>query len=379
MSYYGEDIVYCDYSEPTHYDDNLSHSLHYDNISHYDDAASYYDDATSYDETEPTYLDGYKDYRDSIEADEVYNHDEEAEPTHLDDATTWLPPPSPSLYGIEHARELEAYAEAASSRTPTWDEVHPAYRDDHPADDSNYSDSASINSSSEHWIQARPIQLLTHHVAEPQPPIDDGEYIDITDEYLEDVAQQMAAIQSRMAEWEAEDAAEEVLEDMEDEALDNPVISPDPDHTPPHSCYSDTTPPATVTNDDQVFSVQDRPLPVRHPPLHLNHSFPRNRPNRPTRLTHPTPPHSQAAQSHHAVKHRARLRNNRSTQTDYIPHPGPPTSQAKDPPQPFNLSSLRHVPPHLLQPTLDDAIRLVDHLSRRVSAERRIQKRTRTT
>jgi hypothetical protein len=75
------------------------------------------------------------------------------------------------------------------------------------------------------------------------------------------------------------------------------------------------------------------------------------------------------------VKHCARFCNNRSTQTDDILHFGRPTPQAKDPPQPFNLNSLHDVPPHLLQSTLDDALRLVAHLSRRTGAERRILKK----
>jgi hypothetical protein len=185
-----------------------------------------------------------------------------------------------------------------------------------------------------------------------------------------------------MAKWD--------MEDMESEVSDDPLISLDPDDNPPvHHCHSlnattsDTTPSLdpidnpTLPVVHQIFPTRDRPAPVRHPPLYFKCSpSPRYRP---TRLTRPTSSPSQTAHPHHAVKHRARLLKNKSIETDNIPHSGPPTSQAKDPPLPLNLSSLYHVPSHLLQPTLDDALKLVNHLSRRVSAERRIQKRTRTT
>jgi hypothetical protein len=58
---------------------------------------------------------------------------------------------------VEHALELEAYAEAAANRTYSWDEIHPAYRN-HPIDSN-----------------CKPIQPLE----------DDEEYYeDVTDEEL---------------------------------------------------------------------------------------------------------------------------------------------------------------------------------------------------
>jgi hypothetical protein len=160
-------------------------------------------------------------------------------------------------YKIEHERELESYAEVAANRTPTWDEVHPAYHN-HPADDSNYKDSAGIDSSSEHWIQARPIQLLTHHVTESQPPINDDEYIDITDEYLEEVAQQIIAIQRQMAEWKAEYEAEEVS--------DEAVILSNPDNTPLIHYYPPNVAIDSAASNCQVFLAQDRLSPTTTDP-----------------------------------------------------------------------------------------------------------------
>jgi hypothetical protein len=342
-------------------------------------------------------------YDDPTHPDMLY-HDE-AEPTHLHDATTWSPPLLPTPHRAVDERELEAYAEAAANRTYTWDEIHPAYRD--LLLDDNGEDSTDPDPPPGHWIQARPIELLTTHIPFDESPEDyaesiylptDGdeyayvmegdEDIEVTDEYLEQVAQQIAAVRKQMAEWDAEDAAEDALEKQ--------VTRSDPDDTPPvhpsdilNITVPSTAPPSdfintpavmdtisSAANNHQVFLARDRPAPVRHPPLRTplqklsypNHSPPpRHCPSRPTS---PRSPRSQ-----YAVKHRARFRNNRSTQTDDIPHHGPSPSQAKDPPQPFDLNSLYHVPPHLLQLTLDDALKLVAHLSSCTGAGRRILKK----
>jgi hypothetical protein len=393
MSYY-EDTSYYHYSEPAHYDDTTYYDdntaePYYDNNTSYNDDSDttpglfYYEDTPLYDETESTYLNG---------------------------ATTWPPPPpltqytSATSYEILSEQELESYAEAASSRIYTLDEIHPAYRNLPVVNDYVDSDSTDPDPPSGHWIQARPIHLLTTHIPdEPpevytesmySPTIDDDEYIDVTDEYLEQVAQQVAEVRRQMAEWDAEDAAEvaEEAEEAEEETvilLDLDDTSPVPPYDLPNVITHYSAPPpdftdvpavsdtaSSVANDHQISFEQDRPAPVHHPPLRTpSHKLsypsrpppPRHRPSRPTSPRSPRP--------QYAVKHRARFRNNRSTQTDETPHLGPPPSQAKDPPQPFDLSSLHHVPPHLLQSTLDDALRLVAHLSRRAGAERRISKK----
>jgi hypothetical protein len=140
-------------------------------------------------EVEPTHFDEYRDYE--AETDDIYGYDEEAELAHLNNNTfTWLlpPPPMPTPFETVPEHELEAYAEAASNRILNWDDIHPAYRD-HPTDD-KYENTANVPdpSSGGHWIQARPIQLLTTHIAEPvYTPTDDEEYEEISDEYLEQV------------------------------------------------------------------------------------------------------------------------------------------------------------------------------------------------
>lgn len=352
-------------------------------------------------------------YDDDTPSDLPYNNNE-AEPIHPGYyTTTWLPPSNSSStpYGIENERELEAYAERATNRIWTWDEIHPAYRD-HPADDP-YADvtytEATDEPPPEHWIQARPTQLLTTHLpidnflpvenytewSEPimiHPPTDEGEYDEISDEYLAQVAQRIESVRRQMREWETEEVDDEVSEDL--------VSLPDPDNTSIHPCHSPNTPtlnttlplypkdnPTMITTSSipsgeyQVFLAQDKPLPIRHPPLSAQpRAF--SRPNRSPpprhRQTHPISPHSQTKTPQYAVKHRARFRRDKSSQTNLndTPHHGLPVPQAKDPPQPPNLNSLRHVPSHLLQSTLEDVLRLADHLSRRANAEQRILKKT---
>jgi hypothetical protein len=97
MSYYYEDVPepYYYHTVPTHYDPTPADPLHYDDTSYNDTSynestaisdLSYYGNTPSYDETEPTDVDGYGDFE--TEGDGAYSYDDEAELTHVDDATT---------------------------------------------------------------------------------------------------------------------------------------------------------------------------------------------------------------------------------------------------------------------------------------------------
>ena len=86
MSYYQDDNSYHYYSEPAYDEDTSNYSY---SIPNHD----------NYSPSEPIY----------------YDHDNTLDTVHYADTP---------LYD-----ELEAYAEAASNRTYTEDEIHPAYRD----------------------------------------------------------------------------------------------------------------------------------------------------------------------------------------------------------------------------------------------------------
>jgi hypothetical protein len=77
----------------------------------------------------------------------------------------------------ERACELEAYAEAASNRIYSWDEIHPAYRD-YPTD---------------------------NHCEPIQPPFDDEYYDDITDEELAEINRRCMEYQKGMAEKDVDE------------------------------------------------------------------------------------------------------------------------------------------------------------------------------
>lgn len=92
-----------------------------------------------------------------------------SEPTHYDNITP---------NSIEHACELEAYAEAMANRTYSWDEIHPAYRDH-----------------------------LTDSYCEPSQPLTDDEeyYEDVTDEELAEMNHRSMEYQKQLVERKVED------------------------------------------------------------------------------------------------------------------------------------------------------------------------------
>ena len=91
-----------------------------------------------------------------------------------------------------HARELEAYAEAASNRIYSWDEIHPAYRDH-----------------------------LTDNYCEPiQPPVDDEYYDDVTDEELAEINRRCMEYQKQMAEKDVVDVEGDTMENCADREED---------------------------------------------------------------------------------------------------------------------------------------------------------------
>jgi hypothetical protein len=164
MSYYQEDTSYYRYSVPTRYEGTSYY---------YHDTSAHLIDASQYSFSVPAH----------------YNDDTHFEPAHSDNSnvTTWSPPLSSS---IEHAHELEAYAEAATNRrTYTWDDIHPAYRDC-PSD--SY------------------CELV-------QPPADDNEYYDdITDEELAEINCRCIEHQKQMMEGKVEEIVENASEDVGD-------------------------------------------------------------------------------------------------------------------------------------------------------------------
>ena len=95
MSYYQDDNSYHYYSEPAYVEDTSNYSY---SIPNHDD----------YSPSEPIY----------------YDHNNTSDTVHYADTPSY--------------DELEAYAEAASNRMYTEDEIHPAYRDN-PSDD-DYTD-----------------------------------------------------------------------------------------------------------------------------------------------------------------------------------------------------------------------------------------------
>lgn len=95
-----------------------------------------------------------------------------SEPTHYDNITP---------NSIEHACELEAYAEAMANRTYSWDEIHPAYCDH-----------------------------LTDSYCEPSQPLTDDEeyYEDVTDEVLAEMNHRCMEYQKQLVERKVEDVNE---------------------------------------------------------------------------------------------------------------------------------------------------------------------------
>jgi hypothetical protein len=176
MSYYYEDASYYCYSVPARRD-NTSHLYH--------STSAQLVDTSQYSFSTPT--------RNNITPNSVYYNNSSY------NATSWS---SPLSSGIVHARELEAYAEAASNRTYSWDEIHPAYRD-HPTD--NYCD---------------PIQ----------PNVDDDEYYeDVTDEELAEMNRRCMEYQRQKAEKEVRDVEDNVVPVVDnnvdrDEDVDEPTM-----------------------------------------------------------------------------------------------------------------------------------------------------------
>ena len=162
MSYYYEDTSYDQYNAPVHYVDTHSH---YDytpattTYTHYDDAPSYVDntlvDPTYYDDTpaDHTY---YVDIQPS--ADSLSYEDISTDPAYYDD--TPLDPSyyveAPSYDNVAHSDTLQSYVEEAANRIYTYDEIHPAYRD-------NYEDSVdtqAVESSHDYATAVHPLASI---------------------------------------------------------------------------------------------------------------------------------------------------------------------------------------------------------------------------
>jgi hypothetical protein len=209
MSYYYDDTSHYCYTVPAHYEDsNYSYSV----PDHYQDHESfpepiYYVDAPS----EPVYYDDTP--SDTFYCDDVPPYDE-IHPaylnqlTHPADTTTWSLPSYPSSpqdttsYEIANELELESYAETASLEIPTWDELHPIYRNQPAISNSEL------------------IQLDTSHVYEPShdyttsadPIIDyDINYDNYSDEKLVQEAEYWEEMLEEMRVWDAEDAENRAL------------------------------------------------------------------------------------------------------------------------------------------------------------------------
>ena len=122
MSYYEDNSYYC-YSEPVYgYDIAPSDPVYYDNSPM---------DSVYYEDT-PTDL------------DPIYDEDTPSNPIYYDitlDPTGYADTPSHD--------ELETYAEAASNRTYSEDEIHPAYRDQPTGSDHTYFSNTIIPSEDE--------------------------------------------------------------------------------------------------------------------------------------------------------------------------------------------------------------------------------------
>jgi hypothetical protein len=102
-------------------------SYYYEDTSHYcytDDGVPFNPDYYNNTPSNPIYYDDITTHPDLL-------YHDEADSTHLYNATTWSSPPPSTSYEI--TCELEAYAEAAANRIYTEDKIHPAYRD-HPED-----------------------------------------------------------------------------------------------------------------------------------------------------------------------------------------------------------------------------------------------------
>jgi len=157
---------------------------------------------------------------------------------------------------IEHACELEAYAEAAMNRSYSWDGIHPAYRD-HPAD--SY------------------CNLI-------QSPVDDDDYYDdVTDEELAEMNQRCLDYQKQMMapeeysgdrdkDYEETDTGEgDLWEDCEG----NDDKDEDEGEGEDNTCFQPPQPPAhplpfppphhIFCNNAAAASPQDILAPIPHP------------------------------------------------------------------------------------------------------------------
>ena len=139
------------------------------------------------------------------------------------------------LDSVEHARELEAYAEAAVNRTYSWDEIHPAYRNHLP--NSYY----------------EPMQPLVN---------DDEYYEDVTDEELAEMNRRCMEYQKQMTERKVEDVnvagTVEAEKEVYPEEVGVEVEVNDEDHPQP-------IPPFHWTS-LTVISLPDTPTCKLHPP-----------------------------------------------------------------------------------------------------------------
>ena len=171
-------------------------------------------------------------------------------PAHYDDAVH-----NP----LEHACELEAYAEAAANRVYSWDEIHPAYRDH-----------------------------LTDSYGEPmQPPVDDDEYYeDVTNEELAEMNRRCMEYQKQLVERKVEDEEQDIeennadrVEDVEDTGTVEAVKEEDQED---YEDEDSTCPSHHISCDNIIRCVTTPPPDIRtpnpHPPspnicytAHLHH------------------------------------------------------------------------------------------------------------
>ena len=211
MSYYYEDTSHYCYNEPAYRDS-------YSEPAYCDDTPSdpvYHEDTPYSDTVTPTPT-----FFDNIYPEPIYYTDTHLELIYPNDNTTGSPMTAPEPYGIEQESELEAYAEAASNRTYSWDEIHPAYRDQ-----------------------------PTNSYCEPtHPRVDYDEYYeDVTDEELAEMNRRCTEYQKQLAERQVEEVKDDDRKECEDDGSNPlPQSTPTTQHDFDNSIIT-TLPPDTCT------------------------------------------------------------------------------------------------------------------------------------